>query len=91
MVSFPVADEVADTLDLLRTLPLIDQVRLKRFGDDEVASLTGQSPFDPAWGERMAGDLEASGLVELYPPTRQPRRGFPLFRLTDRGRTSPVC
>jgi len=87
LLSFPSEEEkAADALDLLKRLPAVDRIRLQRFGEDEVDSLTGRSPFDPAWGKRMAGDLEASGLVEPYPPDRQPVVGFPLFRLTDRGR-----
>jgi hypothetical protein len=84
--SYPAEGEVGDTLGELKDLSEVERVNLKAFGDDEIITRQPTSPFDPALTEFAADGLLEKGLVEPYPPERQPRRDVRVMRLTDHGR-----
>lgn len=85
--TFPSEDEVGESMSVLEALTDVDRQGLKSFGDDEVIALQPGFPFDPALTLASVGGLQDLGLVEPYPPERQPDEGSRIYRLTDRGRS----
>jgi hypothetical protein len=84
--TFPAEGEDGDSLDILAELSNLDRISLKAFGEDEITARQPGYPFDPSLPVGLAADLPAKGLVEAYPPDRQPQNGPTIMHLTDRGR-----
>jgi hypothetical protein len=84
--TFPPEDEASDLLAHLMTVPPIDRMSLKAFGEDELRALSPDSPFNPSLPLNIAYSLPAMGLVEPYPAEEQPAGGPVIMRLTDDGR-----
>jgi hypothetical protein len=84
--TYPPPEEAGEALRLLNDLTPDERVNLKAFGDDEIITRQPGSPFDPSLTELAADGLLERGLVEPYPPERQPRRDVNVVHLTDRGR-----
>ncbi len=85
--TFPAADEVGDTLDILKSLSDEERMNLRAFGDDEIIMRRPGSEFEPSLTDAAASGSEEKRLVEPYPDDRQPQ-GEPVrfMHLTNRGR-----
>ena len=85
--TFPEADDVGDSLTMLKDLSSDARQRLKSFGDDEARARKPGYLLDPALLEEESSELEKQGLIEPHPGSANlPERRDGFMRLTEDGR-----